>query len=157
MVTRAEKFKMDVRRLQPFKGCDPELALAVRAFCVSLTPSHSLTSRRYSIRGLLRRHLDGPYERTLKLAGRWPDLRRLLPDHLSDVLAGGPINHPWAPLGKRPAKSVAAQNLWVLDSVRSAVRPVGMLPDSTSVLTSASRPNWIAKADWCVARLAVRK
>jgi DNA-binding CsgD family transcriptional regulator len=52
-------------------------------------------------------------------------------------------------------KSVAAQNLLELDSVRSAVRPVGVLPDGTSVLTSAPRPNWIAKADWRVARLAV--
>ncbi|WP_243040106.1 helix-turn-helix domain-containing protein [Dyella sedimenti] len=152
MITRAEKFDMDVRLLRPFKGCDPELALAVKGFRASLTPSHSLTSRRYSIRGLFRRHLDEPFGRILKLISSWPDLRRLLPDLFSDVLVEGTINHPWIPLGKRPVKSFIAPDL---SELGSPVRPVGVLPDGRSVLKEATRPNWIAEVDWRIARLAV--
>ncbi len=141
--------------LTPLKGCDPQLALAVSAFREALSPSHSLTSRRYSIRGLFRRHLDEPFERTLKLVGRWPDLRRLLPDRLSDLLGEGPINHPWHPSGKKPGNPLAAPDSSSRAEAWSPVRTVSVLPSGTPVLKGAPQPKWNAKVDWHVARLAV--
>ncbi|WP_146802651.1 helix-turn-helix domain-containing protein [Bisbaumannia pacifica] len=40
------------------EGCSPEMAAAIEAFSTSITPSHTLRSRRYSLLSLVAKHLD---------------------------------------------------------------------------------------------------
>lgn len=57
---------MDAKKsINCWKGCDAELAAGLSAFSSELLPSHSLTSRRYSIWTALRRHVDQPFARTI--------------------------------------------------------------------------------------------
>lgn len=149
MATRDERFAMQIRLLSPSDGCDPSFALAVGAFRLSLLPSHSLASRRYSIRSLFRRHLDDPFGRTLKWVSRWPDLRRLLPNHLSDVLSDGPINQPEFPSGHSDSTSLVTPSGEPGEQV--AVR----LTSLVSAAAGASRPSSVAEVDWRVQRIAI--
>lgn len=54
-----------------YKDCPPNLSQGVTKFAEALTPSHSLTSRRYSIWRLLRLHVDGPFAEALCYRGVW--------------------------------------------------------------------------------------
>ncbi|MGM0913091.1 MAG: LuxR C-terminal-related transcriptional regulator [Pseudomonadota bacterium] len=40
------------------EGCSPEMAAAIEAFSASVTPSHTLRSRRYSLLSLIAKHID---------------------------------------------------------------------------------------------------
>jgi hypothetical protein len=51
--------------LRPSSGCAIDVAIGLICLKGDLTPHHSLTSRRYSVSSLLRRHLDKPIERFL--------------------------------------------------------------------------------------------
>ncbi|CAD5108545.1 hypothetical protein [Zestomonas carbonaria] len=55
---RAKSFAFHLQSLQAFDHCDPEFAKALDLFSKSLTPSHSLTSRRYSVWSAVRSFLD---------------------------------------------------------------------------------------------------
>lgn len=55
---RAGNFAFHLQSLQIFDHCDPEFAKALGLFSKALTPSHSLTSRRYSVWSAVRLFLD---------------------------------------------------------------------------------------------------
>lgn len=58
--------------MKPWRGCDTGVANGLEAFASALTASHTLTSRRYSIWSLLRRHLDQPFaEAITSYKGLW--------------------------------------------------------------------------------------
>lgn len=42
-------------------GCDPDLARAVAQLARAVTPSHSITSRRFSVWSLVKRYIDQPF------------------------------------------------------------------------------------------------
>lgn len=81
--------------MRPISGCDPDTANAVARAWAGLTSSHTITSRRYSVWGLLRRHVDAPFRRfLLTYTGHW-DCR---------LLAGFAPSLAW----KAPATAVRA-------------------------------------------------
>ena len=43
------------------QGCDPELATAIARLAREISSSHSITSRRFSVWSLVRRHVDQPF------------------------------------------------------------------------------------------------
>lgn len=47
------------------KKCDPRLVAGFASFFEHVTPSHTITSRRYSMWGLVREHIDRPFEEAL--------------------------------------------------------------------------------------------
>lgn len=75
----SELVDMDTNRLRHlkegvtyFSGCDPEVAAGVSSFVKDLTPSHTLTSRRYSVWGALRQRLDRAFSRAVaSFSGHW--------------------------------------------------------------------------------------
>ncbi len=56
------RFRASMDELRPSSGCAIDVAIGLICLKEDLTPHHSLTSRRYSISSLLRRHLDKPIE-----------------------------------------------------------------------------------------------
>lgn len=69
---RAENFAIHVQQLKPFGECDPNFAAAIALFSAALTPSHSLTSRRYSVWAKVSSLLDGAFARTVQsYSGDW--------------------------------------------------------------------------------------
>ena len=63
--------------MRPISGCDPDTASAVAQAWAGLTSSHTITSRRYSVWSLLRRHVDAPFSQfLLTYQGVW-DSRHL--------------------------------------------------------------------------------
>lgn len=54
-----------------YKYCPSSLSSGVVRFSEALTPSHSLTSRRYSVWALLKRHVDQPFADALRYQGVW--------------------------------------------------------------------------------------
>lgn len=63
--------------MRPISGCDPDTANAVARAWAGLTSAHTITSRRYSVWGLLRRHVDAPFRQfLLTYQGDW-DSRHL--------------------------------------------------------------------------------
>jgi DNA-binding CsgD family transcriptional regulator len=44
------------------EGCNPELATGIAKLALEISPSHSITSRRFSVWSLVRRHIDQPFE-----------------------------------------------------------------------------------------------
>lgn len=46
-------------------GCDPELATALAQLAHEISPSHSITSRRFSVWSLVRRHIDQPFGKAI--------------------------------------------------------------------------------------------
>lgn len=58
--------------VKPCEGCAPTIATALKHFAAEVTLSHSLTSRRYAIWSLLRRHLDAPLMEVIRrYPGPW--------------------------------------------------------------------------------------
>lgn len=44
------------------EGCNPELATGIAKLALEISPSHSITSRRFSVWSLVRQHVDQPFE-----------------------------------------------------------------------------------------------
>ncbi|MGH8073129.1 MAG: hypothetical protein ACREO4_03520 [Lysobacter sp.] len=90
---RRAQFQDDLKHLcRPQKNCDPTVAEGLRAFGDSLTPSHSLTSRCYSVSSLLRQHLDTPIAKLL-LRVRLNPLQQLLGDFKPSTMLRIPPAH----------------------------------------------------------------
>ena len=54
-------------------GCDAHVAMGLRQLASELTPSHSLTSRRYPVWSHVKKHLDRPFADCIAAyQGRWP-------------------------------------------------------------------------------------
>lgn len=55
-----------------FRDSDPRVVAGLREFAAALTPAHSLTSRRYSIRSLVAKYVDVPFATALReYSGHW--------------------------------------------------------------------------------------
>ncbi|MEB0025898.1 helix-turn-helix domain-containing protein [Pseudomonas sp. MH9.2] len=69
---RAENFAIHLQQLKAFDQCDPDFTKALDLFSAKLTPSHSLTSRRYSIWSEVRLLLDDAFLRAIEnYPGAW--------------------------------------------------------------------------------------
>lgn len=69
---RAENFADHLQSLQVFEDCDPEFAKSLCLFSEALNPSHSLTSRRYSVWSVVRLLLDEAFAHVIEsYSGVW--------------------------------------------------------------------------------------
>lgn len=87
-----DAFSRALMLLVPVIGCETLLAFGIQQLAKHLTPSHSLTSRRYAVWPLVHRYVDAPFERCLRhWHGHWDE--RLLQGALLSRWSRGPP--PW--------------------------------------------------------------
>jgi DNA-binding CsgD family transcriptional regulator len=84
------------------RACDARIRAAVEAFSAELTPAHSITSRRPSLRALVRRHLDKPVSAALRLFGS---------HGLRDHLAGLRPSTLWSVGPRRDDRQTRCENI----------------------------------------------
>ncbi len=69
---RAENFAFYLQSLKAFECCDPSFAESLTLFSAKLTPSHSLTSRRFSVWSAVRLFLDEAFAHVVEgYSGGW--------------------------------------------------------------------------------------
>jgi len=68
----AENLAIHVESIKPFDGCDPDFSAAIKVFAGQISPSHSLTSRRYSVWSAVRDCLDKSFGDCIEsYSGEW--------------------------------------------------------------------------------------
>lgn len=139
-----------------YKDCPTPLKSGASEFANVLTASHTLTSRRYSVWALLKRHLDQPFAAALAYSGPWDSklLGGFRPSNgwrqprasvVSRLATYPAVRHLCSPSTHAPGTSPADEAIYAMErwiqclrlAIHSCDDASGVAPPASAAFTSA--------------------